>query len=272
MIDRGRRFIFAYTNEEVRRLNDAIQAVEIERGRVRNVESFETKRGTLRIGEGDRIVYRSTDKARGIVNGLFATVQSIEGSKLVARTDRGRSITFDLLSDATVDLGYAGTIYRGQGKTLDEVYLLHTRHWRDAASYVGFTRARRSTRVFVSKDQARNLDQLAMQISRQSHRGTTLGFAQKSQATFWKFPLKKKSKYTSTSTTSKMTDKPSENLSSSDPAVGRRARRDSNSQCSILFLFQILNSISSEGQVEGQEGSDAGCVERSNLALTLHSA
>jgi ATP-dependent exoDNAse (exonuclease V) alpha subunit len=177
MMDRGRRFVFAYTNEEVRRLNDAIQAVEIEHGRVRNVESFETKHGTLRIGEGDRIVFRSTDKKRGIGNGLFATVQSIDGSKLATRTDRGRSITFDVLSDAAVDLGYAGTIYRGQGKTLDEVYLLHTRHWRDAASYVAFTRARGSTHVFVSKDQARDFEDLARQMSRQSHRGSTLMFS-----------------------------------------------------------------------------------------------
>ena len=45
-----------HTNEEVRRLNDVIQAVEIECGRVRNVENVETGRGTVRIGEGDRII------------------------------------------------------------------------------------------------------------------------------------------------------------------------------------------------------------------------
>jgi hypothetical protein len=70
---RGKRFIFAYTNEEARRLNDAIQDLEIERGRVRNLSHFGTDNGALRIGEGDRIVFRSTDKKRGIVNGLFAS-------------------------------------------------------------------------------------------------------------------------------------------------------------------------------------------------------
>jgi hypothetical protein len=74
-------------------------------------------------------------------------------------------------------LGYAGTIYRAQGKTLDEAYVLHTRHWRDAASYVALTRSRGVTRVFVSKDQARDLEDLARQMSRQSHRGSTLGFS-----------------------------------------------------------------------------------------------
>ena len=44
--------------------------------------------------------------------------------------------------------------------------------------------------MFVSKDQARNLDHLAMQMSRQSHRGTTLGFAQKSLSRIQEIPFK----------------------------------------------------------------------------------
>lgn len=44
--------------------------------------------------------------------------------------------------------GYAGTIYKSQGKTLDHTYLLHTHHWRAAASYVALTRQRDSAQVF----------------------------------------------------------------------------------------------------------------------------
>ena len=172
----GKRFIFAYTNEEVRRLNDEVQAMEVGRGRVRNVHTFETSRGTLHVGEGDRIAFRGTDKGRGILNGALATVQVIEGSTLCARTDRGRIIEFDVAVFDQIDLGYCGTVYRGQGKTLDEVYLLHTRHWRDAASYVALTRSRRATHVFVARDQAQDFDELVDQVSRQSNRGSTLEF------------------------------------------------------------------------------------------------
>jgi hypothetical protein len=42
--------------------------------------------------------------------------------------------------------GYAGTIYKGQGKTLDHTYLHHTHHWRRAASYVALTRQRESAK------------------------------------------------------------------------------------------------------------------------------
>ena len=174
--ERGRRFIFAYTNVEVRRLNDSVQQMEVERGRVTNVASFETSRGTLRVGEGDRVMIRGTDKKRGLLNGALATVQKIENQTLTLRTDRGKALAVDLADFDAIELGYAGTIYRGQGKTLDNVCLLHTRHWRDASSYVALTRARHSTQVFVAREEARDLPELAAQMARQNNRGATIMF------------------------------------------------------------------------------------------------
>ena len=173
----GKRFVFAYTNEEVRRLNDALQAVEIERGRVKNLVELETERGTLRIGEGDRVAFRGTDKRRGIHNGALGKVEAIDGDILHVRSDRGRMIAVDTREFTEIDLGYAGTIFRGQGKTLDQTYLLHTKHWRDASSYVAMTRARGETQVYVADDQARDLDDLARQLGRQQNRGSSLRFA-----------------------------------------------------------------------------------------------
>ncbi|HME21202.1 MAG TPA: hypothetical protein VKI44_07595 [Acetobacteraceae bacterium] len=50
----------------------------------------------------------------------------------------------------------AGTIYKRQGKTLDHTYLLHTHHWRAAASYVALTRQRERAQVFVATETARD--------------------------------------------------------------------------------------------------------------------
>jgi ATP-dependent exoDNAse (exonuclease V) alpha subunit len=150
--------------------------MEIERGRVTNVASFETSRGTLRVGVGDRVMIRGTDKKRGLLNGALASVEKIEDQTLTLRTDRGKALAVDLADFDAIELGYAGTIYRGQGKTLDDVYLLHTRHWRDASSYVALTRARHSTQVFVAREEARDLPELAVQMARQNNRGATIMF------------------------------------------------------------------------------------------------
>jgi len=172
----GSRFIFAYTNEECRKLNHGVQEIEIARGRVTNLHVFETERGTLRVGEGDRLAFRGTDKRRGILNGAIATVERIDGGQLTVRTDRAKRISFPINEFSNIDLGYSGSIYRGQGKTLDEVYLFHTSHWRDAASYVALTRSRKSTRIFVARDEVQDVSELARQMDRQGQRGSTLQY------------------------------------------------------------------------------------------------
>ena len=119
---------------------------------------------------------RGTDKRRGLLNGVLASVQKIEDQTLTLRTDRGREHSVNLGELDAVEPGYGGTIYRGQEKTLDDVYLLHTRHWRDDASYVALTRARHSTQIFVVREEARDLSELATQMARQNNRGATVVF------------------------------------------------------------------------------------------------
>ena len=73
--------------------------------------------------------------------------------------------------------GYAGTIYKGQGKTLDHTYLYHTEHWRQAASYVALTRQRESATIFVARETARNPKQLAWQMARGEVKSASLAWA-----------------------------------------------------------------------------------------------
>ena len=66
--------------------------------------------------------------------------------------------------------GYAGTIYKGQGRTLDQTYLYHSEHWRSAASYVALTRHRDKAEIFVARNTAPNLKELARQMARVDNR------------------------------------------------------------------------------------------------------
>jgi ATP-dependent exoDNAse (exonuclease V) alpha subunit len=68
-------------------------------------------------------------------------------------------------------------IYKGQGKTLDHTYLLHTHHWRAAASYVALTRQRESAQVFVAEDTTRDVHQLAWQMAPGEVRAASVAWA-----------------------------------------------------------------------------------------------
>lgn len=175
--DKG-RFVFAYTNAEVAELNRDLRAVQRERGALGEDHTLATTHGEAAFAPGDRVQLTANgrsrvEKAQGIVNGAVGTVAEIDGQRMVIALDGGkRPVALTIGTDAElgefggIRHGYAGTIYKGQGKTLDETYLLHSRHWREGSSYVALSRHRDEARVFVSEDVAGNLDQLARQMSR----------------------------------------------------------------------------------------------------------
>ena len=138
------RFVFAYTNADVSTLNAELREVRKQRGELGRDHSFTTKHGRHDFAAGDRLQFTGTDKKAGIVNGAAGTIERIEGTEITVRLDGKKKnlLTFDAAEFDQFRHGYAGTIYRGQGRTLDETYLYHSEHWRSAASYVALTRHR----------------------------------------------------------------------------------------------------------------------------------
>jgi Ti-type conjugative transfer relaxase TraA len=167
------RFIFAYTNADVDQLNYAVRHVRKEAGQLEQEDhSLNTKHGRTDFSAGDRLQFTGTDRPRGLYNGQAGTVQVIDGSKITVRLDgrTERSVEFDASEFQDFRHGYAGTIYKGQGRTLDQTYLYHSEHWRSAAGYVALTRHREKAELFVARNTAPDLKQLARQIARVDER------------------------------------------------------------------------------------------------------
>jgi ATP-dependent exoDNAse (exonuclease V) alpha subunit len=173
------RFIFAYTNADVDLLNGAIRHVRKKAGQLEQQDhSFDTKHGRADFSAGDRVQFTGTNRQRGLYNGQAGTVQMIDGSKFVVLLDGrvARSVEFDAKEFQDFRHGYAGTIYKGQGRTLDQTYLYHSEHWRSAAGYVALTRHRDKAELFVARNTAPDLKRLARQIARVDERRAALHF------------------------------------------------------------------------------------------------
>ena len=162
------RFVFAYTNADVRQLNQDLRAVCRAQGRLGADHTLATADGPEEFAAGDRLQFTGTDKKQGIANGIVGTVRGIEGTVVTIERDdrRGETLTFDAATFDKFRHGYAGTIYKGQGRTLDQTYLYHSEHWRSAASYVGLTRHRDKAELFVATNTARDTKELARQMAR----------------------------------------------------------------------------------------------------------
>ena len=173
------RFVFAYTNDDVGALNRELRAVHRARGDLGDDVTIQTDHGSTVFAVGDRVQMTESQKSRGIYNGTLGTIMDLA-------TDGTARIRFDgAESDIKVPLkkaddgkktrrvsgiahGYAGTLHRGQGKTIDETYLLHSKHWQMAsgAAYVAMTRQKHDARIYASRESAQDWREIANQIQR----------------------------------------------------------------------------------------------------------
>ena len=178
------RFVFAYTNCDVDALNAELREVRRARGELAGRDvPLETKHGRAAFAVGDRVQFTDTDKKLRIYNGNVGTITRLNPATgaitatLDAAGKEGREVTWSAAEFEGFRHGYAGTIYKGQGKTLDRTYLYHTEHWRSAASYVALTRQRESAEVFVARETAVDAGQLARQMARGEVRSASIAWS-----------------------------------------------------------------------------------------------
>ena len=173
------RFIYASTNAEVKRLNAEARAIRMERGEVGAGIAFRTARGQVHAAAGDRIQFHDTDRHAGIFNGVLGTIVSCSEEEIEVRTDGGALVSFDPERFEGWGPGYAGTVYRGQGKTQTEVFALydHDFAWSPSTSYVALTRQTDRVTLHVPRELAADRDALIRQMGRARNAGTSLDFA-----------------------------------------------------------------------------------------------
>ena len=82
--------------------------------RLFGVEVFREEERT--IARGERIQFRAPDRALGVANGEFATIDSIDDRRAVLRLDNGRELSAALDRLRHIDHGYASTFALGAGR------------------------------------------------------------------------------------------------------------------------------------------------------------
>lgn len=169
------RFVYARTNAEVNALNEALAAEARRIGLTSGPETvYRAERGDVRLAAGDRIQFRSNDRRLELYNGYCGTVLAATRARIDARLDTGREISFDPREYADFQLGYAGTVYRGQGKTQTSVFALHGSYSDSASAYVALTRHTDSLRLYAGRESTPDLEAMARQMGREPKPGAAL--------------------------------------------------------------------------------------------------
>jgi Ti-type conjugative transfer relaxase TraA len=173
------RIILTHTNDEVRALNEAVREKVRASGDLGDDVALKVERGARMFADGDRIMFLKNERSLGVKNGSLGTVESVSALRMSVKLDDGKAVAFDLKDYAHVDHGYAATIHKAQGMTVDQVKLLATPGMDSHGAYVGLSRHRTQVDLHYGKDDFADRKVLNRTLSRERGKDMASDYAQK---------------------------------------------------------------------------------------------
>jgi Ti-type conjugative transfer relaxase TraA len=160
------RMILTNTNDEVRALNEAARERMRVAGDLGDDVRLTVERGVRNFAGGDRVMFLQNERGLGVKNGTLGTIEHVSVRSMTVQTDDGRSVRFDVKDYNRIDHGYAATIHKAQGMTVDRTHVLATPGMDAHGSYVALSRHRDGVDLHYGRDDFANQDRLVRTLSR----------------------------------------------------------------------------------------------------------
>ncbi|OCK58749.1 Ti-type conjugative transfer relaxase TraA [Bradyrhizobium sp. LMTR 3] len=160
------RIILTHTNDEVRALNEAARERMRAASDLGDEVRLTVERGERRFASGDRVMFLQNERGLGVKNGTLGTIEHVSAQSMTVQTDDGRSVRFGLRDYNRIDHGYAATIHKAQGMTVDHTHVLATPGMDAHGSYVALSRHREGVDLHYGRDDFASQDRLVRTLSR----------------------------------------------------------------------------------------------------------
>jgi hypothetical protein len=130
---------------------------------------------------GDRVMFLKNDRELVIKNGSLGTVTAVSRDSMRVTLDRPqqRQVAFNFHDYCSLEYGYAATVHKAQGATVDRVFVLATPGMDRHLAYVGMTRHREDATLYAARDDFKNFEALREHLSRARPKDTTLNYARR---------------------------------------------------------------------------------------------
>jgi len=184
------QIMLAYTRNDVAELNDMARELRQANQELGEDCILNTASGKKKFARKDRIYFLKNERSLCIMNGTLGTIENITKDQVTVVLDKDlinsvnnqqnqisdRSITIDLNLYNHITHGYAATIHKAQGVTVDRTYLLASKYMDAHASYVALSRHRKSVDLFYGKDEFVNKRALRYNLGRDRSKDVSLDY------------------------------------------------------------------------------------------------
>src|SRR3546814_416030 len=173
----ARRIILTHTNAEVRELNEAARETMRASGDLGDDVRLTVERGDRDFASGDRVMFLRNERSLEVKNGTLGTVERVSEQSMAVRIDDGRSVAFDVKDYRDLDHGYAATIHKAQGITVDRSHFLATPGLDRHGAYVALSRHRDGMALHYGRDDFKDQDKLVRTLSRERAKDMATDYA-----------------------------------------------------------------------------------------------
>ncbi|MBB5278253.1 Ti-type conjugative transfer relaxase TraA [Rhizobium rosettiformans] len=171
--------ILAHLRRDVHMLNQMARIKLIERGVLDKGTMFKTADGDRNFAVGDQIVFLKNEGSLGVKNGMLAKVVETGAGRITAQVGDGehaRQVLVEQRFYNNLDYGYATTIHKSQGATVDRVKVLASLSLDRHLTYVAMTRHRDDLAVYYGRRSFAKNGGLIQILSRRNAKETTLDY------------------------------------------------------------------------------------------------
>jgi hypothetical protein len=159
--------IMAHRNKDVIALNvdarDALKKI----GALGEDHIFASERGDKPFAVGDQILFLQNERSLGVFNGSTGQVVEAERNRLkVVVEGDADPVTIRANEYNQIDYGYARTIHKEQGNTVERAFVYLSPTMDAQLSYVALTRHRDDVTMYASREGFRSRGELVEQLTR----------------------------------------------------------------------------------------------------------
>jgi Ti-type conjugative transfer relaxase TraA len=187
----GSRIALAHRRVDVRAINADIRVLLQDSGLLARGEQeqnglgrevvYQSNDGKRSFAPGDRIVLLENNRELGVKNGMLGTVEAVEPDALQIRLDgagqnNARAVSIPVNSYQAFDHGYATTIHKSQGATVDRAFVMASGTLDRHLTYVAMTRHRHSVQLYAGRDELKDMKGLSASMGRSGAKETTLDY------------------------------------------------------------------------------------------------